>query len=387
MKSVAKIFIILALFCFTVTPSVYAITVSGSAPTVTVTIDGADATQNAAATLALQTALDAAFLAARTEANLELNKYDDQPKLAKGFANANIYAAQAATHQGFQDYSLFAVTTGIMFGVQLPSSDPGYYDKIDQKIEDEGDLYAGVGTGLSIANVGINAGFLYPGLYLSAKFGTIKLDGDSFSDDMEGSTMKSTLFAIGANYSWISTKSFLAGLVKWRGVSFGTGFLYNKNEIDVEVDVDPIDQPISGVSAGPHTLSGTLTMDPSIILGIHSSTYTIPFDVTTSVRLLWVLNFNLGAGIDFNFGSTDIIIRSDGSVTADIEDNPNVDIAMDPGTVSIDGSTKDEKPSFVHARITTGIGLNILPVKIDIPVIIYPFDSAVAVGLTAGVVW
>jgi len=385
MKLFVKIAVILAVICFPITSSLYAITLSGTAPTVnSVTILG---TPVPAAATALQLALDNAFDTAETEANLELQKYGDQPKLAKGFANANVYAAQAATHQGFQDYSIFAVTTGIMFGVQLPSSDPDYYDKIDKKIEDDGDLYAGVAAGLAMINVGVNAKFLYPGLYLSAKFGTLSMDGETFSNDLKGSTMKTTLFGIGANYTWISTKSLVAGLVKWRGVSFGTGFLYNNNKLDINVDVDPIEQPITGATYGIYTFSGNVIIDPSITLGVHSSTYTFPFDVTSSVRLLWVLNFNLGAGIDFNFGSTDIIAKSNGSVTADIPDTSDVVVDMSPGTVTIDGSTKDKRPSFVHARITTGIGLNILPVKIDIPVILYPFDSAFAVGLTAGVVW
>ena len=72
----------------------------------------------------------------------DLAKFETLPDLAKGFGNANIYAAQAATHQGFQDYSIFAVTTGFMIGVQLPSSDLNYYDDLDKKIEDEFKLQA-----------------------------------------------------------------------------------------------------------------------------------------------------------------------------------------------------------------------------------------------------
>ncbi|MBN2400916.1 MAG: hypothetical protein JXN64_00810, partial [Spirochaetes bacterium] len=144
------------------------LTVSGNAP---VTGDAG-----------LNAVLASQFAVIMDEAFDELVKFSNQPDLAKGFANANAYTAQAATHQGYQDYSLFAVTTGIMVAAQLPSSNKDYYDDLDEKIKDDGDLYAGVSAGLSIINFGLNAGFLYPGLYLNAKFGYFS--NDSLVDNL-----------------------------------------------------------------------------------------------------------------------------------------------------------------------------------------------------------
>jgi hypothetical protein len=390
MKSLLKIMLCGLVLCCLVS-SAWAATVNGTAPRInSITIGANTYGVSDPVVIALQTAINNAFddgagNGALPSANQELAKYHDQSDLAKGFGNANAYAAQAGTLQGYQDYDIFAVTTGVMIGAQLPSSDRKYYDDLDKKVKDKGDLYAGVGLAWSIINVGVNAGFLYPGLYLNAKFGYFS--NDSLVDNL---SVKTTLVGLGANYTWLQTKSLLAGFLKWRGVSFGTGFLYNRNEVDFKIELDPIREsvPIDLASVGgPNPMPGWVVIDPTILLGIKSNTYTIPFDVTTSVRLLWFLNFNLGLGIDFTYGSTDIKVKSHGSAYADIPDYGGASITSTPGNITVDGSTKNKKPSWIRERITTGIGFNIACVKIDVPVIIYPFDSALAVGVTAGVVW
>ena len=357
MKNLLSIFFIGVLVCFTAS-SAQALSVGGTAPT---TIDPA-------INLAIQTAFNTAL----ADANIELQKYDDQPDLARGFSNANAYAANAATLQGYQDYDLFAVMAGIMAGAQLPSSNKSYYDDLDKKVEEKGDLYIGASAALAL-NVGINAGFIYPGLYLNVKGGYFSKD-----DIKDKLSVENILLGVGANYSWLQTKSFLAGLFVWRGLSFGTGFIFNRSEVNLKIDLDPITENFAG---GGET--GTLTLDPSIKLGVKSTTYTIPFDVTTSVRLLWFLNFNLGAGLDFNFGYTDIIVKSNGNVSATVTGG----YTATGGNFTVDASTKDKHPSLIRPKIMSGLGLNISVVKIDVPVIIYPTDNAFAVGLSAGVVW
>jgi hypothetical protein len=383
MKCLLKI-LLCGLILFSSGSYVIAAVMTGTPPTVNrITISGTDYFIGSPEVTALQNAINSAYSTAEISANNELSKYHDQKDLAKGFGNANAYAAQAGTLQGYQDYDIFAVTTGIMIGAQLPSSDKSYYDDIDKKVEEKGDLYAGVGLGVSLINVGVNAGFIYPGLYLNAKFGYFS--NNSLVDNL---SFKSTLIGIGANYTWIKSSSLLAGFLKWRGISFGTGFLYNRNEIDLKIELDPIRQNIGNINIPP-IVTGDVIIDPSFKLGVKSNIYTIPVDLTTSVRLLWFVNLNLGVGIDFTYGSTDIIAKANGSVSTDIPNPsvPTVSTDISPGTVSIEGSTKDKKPSWVRERITTGIGFNISVVKIDVPVIIYPFDSAFAVGVTAGVVW
>ena len=310
MKSLFKICLCGMIFCVFLEP-IWAITIGGTAPTVNTGVPAVDILINAE--------LAAVFGDTSTpntvlyEANEELQKFSNQPDLAKGFANANAYAAQAGTLQGYQDYDIFAVTTGVMVGAQLPSSDKDYYEDLDKKVENDGDLYGGVSVGLTIINFGLNAGFIYPGLYLNAKFGYFS--NNSLVDNL---STKTTLAGLGANYSWIKTKSILAGFFKWRGLSFGTGILYNYNKTDFKIELDPIAETIDTSGFAGTVSSGSVVLDPSIKLGVESKSYVIPFDVTTSMRLLWFLNFNIGLGIDLVYGTTDINVKSDGNVYADL---------------------------------------------------------------------
>lgn len=344
-----------------------AATITGTAPTTT------DGTLNDALNTAFLDALYGAdhFADGFGGAEEILAKYKDQDKLARGFANANAYASQAATFQGYQNYSIFAISTGVMAGVQLPSLSKSYYDDIDKKLENEGDLYAGVGAGAAFVNFGVNAGFITPGLYLSAKFGsfTVKPDDDS--------KVKNTLVGVGINYNLVDGTG-LSGFFRWRGLSLGTGFLYNKSNVDYSVKVD---KQIESFDAAGYT--GNLILDPTVNLGLDVTTYTIPLDIVTSFQMLWLLNLTFGAGVDFTFGNSDIVLSSNGNVDVEFS---SASIAVTPGTVVIDGSTKNIKPSFVRPRLMTGIGFNFGPLKVDVPVYWYIATGA-AVGVTVGIVW
>ncbi len=376
------------IFCLWI-PTVQAITIYGTPPRITFTNVYGETNPAYLEDISneINEQLNASFEDALTEANGELARYNKQTKLAKGFANASVYASRSATHQGYQDYSLFAITTGAMLGIQGPSFNPDYYtDEMADRVEDEGDAYAGIGVGTSLLNVGLNASFITPGLFLNFKFGLFTLG--TFAD-IEEVSASNALFGLGASYTWIKTTSLLFGLFKWRGLSISSGLYYNRTNVDVIIELDEIEEEMSGFPVpGPdnNTIEGSVILDPSFKLGLQVDTVTIPIEINTSVRFLWALNFNLGLGVDFAFGSSNIILIADGDVTTDIGDGQEVSAKVTPGNLTIDGSTKGGSPSFMNPRITTGIGINILPVKIDIPIAVY-LDSGASIGLTVGVVW
>jgi hypothetical protein len=345
----------------------------------------------------LNATLDSSFKASLDTTRNQLKGFKDLTNLAQGFANANAYSMNSATLQGFQNYSLFAVATGLMVGVQAPSTSLSYYSKVAGDIKENGNIYAGLGVGASFLNVGINAKFIMPGLYLNAKYGALDLDIDDFS-------MKFSVMGLGFNYRLLDTKSFV-GLVKWRGISVGSGFYMQSDKINLLVKSDtvknsaPLRAQLIGNSTGADSLARASFMDqigytkanpnadialtPSFNMGLDVSTYTIPFDAVTSVSLLWGLfNLTAGAGVDLNFGSNTIILlgKSKATVSSD-----TTKATFSPANVSIDGTT-DNGPSFARFRVMTGVGMGLGPVKFDIPLIYYP-SSGVAFGLTAAVVW
>lgn len=299
--------------------------------------------------------------------------------------------------QGFQNYSLFAVATGFMVGVQAPSTSPTYFKHIGDDIKEKGDIYAGLGVGFSYLNVGINAGMLVPGLYVNAKYGAMERGIGDFS-------LKFQVMGAGANYKVFDTKS-LAGIVKWRGISVGTGVYMQSNGIDFEIEADtihndvPFREQLIGNSTGADSAGKAAFMDqlgytasnpdadlglvPKFNMGLNVSTVTIPFDAVTGVSVLWgTFNVTAGAGFDLNFGSSEIILK--GSSAATISSD-TTKVKFTPANVVIDGSS-DNGPSFARMRLMTGLGLGLGPVKLDIPIVYY-VASGFAFGVTAAVVW
>ena len=321
------------------------------------------------------------FYSAIDKANIELAKYHDQSQLAKGFANANLYSTNAATQQGYPNYGLFAITTGVMGGVQLPSFNPSYYDDIDKKIKDKGDIYAGVAASVALMNIGINAGFIVPGLYLNAKFGKFNSQWVYDSDDFDFNTM---IIGGGVTYSLIGESG--TSLFRWRGVTVGSGLLYQSTNVAYKVDLDKKTESFS-----KSVVSGVIIVDPSFKATLKMYTVSVPFEINTAIQVLWLLNFNLGAGFDLCKGNSDLVLKAAATATVDYLSSggmliPKSNYIVVPGMLYIDGSTLGEKPALTRFRIMTGIGFNLGPVKIDIPVIYY-LKTGGAVGLTVGFIW
>ena len=323
---------------------------------------------------AIGTVLAGPFSVLLAESQSKLNVFKDQEDLTKGFGNANAFSSHAGTFQGFQNYDIFAVGVGVMFGAQAPSLDPSYYipDNVKDDIREDGDVYAGFAGG-AVVNAGIHARFIATGLYFNVKFGQVEL-GDAENTFQ----YKNTTFGVGVNYGVIMPHGVLLGFLKWRGVSLGTGLTYQKNEVNYEVELQTVTQDVIGGLA-----SATLVMDPTVNLGVDMETYTVPLEVVTSFQLLWILNLSAGVGVDFIYGTSDLNVTAAGDVYLR---NLTGATLTSPGTIEINGSTKDVSPSTFRPKIMAGLGFSILMVKIEVPVVYYP-EAGAAVGLTASVVF
>ncbi len=395
-----------------------------SAPTITITApvitfsgnnallsgNGAqlDAALNAMFTGANKAQFDLAIANMQTQANTELGKYGSQEKLALGFANANNYSAQSATLQGYQGYKLFSLMGGVMIGAQLPSFNPAELTAIPDTIAEHPDIYAGFAPSLSF-NLGVHPsaiigifnkdlGKSLEKFYMNVKYGTLSY---TYPTAAQGDIKMNTVnFGLGLNYQWIAPgKSFLWGLAKWRGVNFGTGINYQSNKVTFSTDIAEISQAYSQTTpagalpaAQIGTVTTTLAGTPKVNLGLEMTTTSIPLEATTSIQMLWLLNLNLGAGVDLVFGKTDITADSGSSFTArDMTVSvagvtQTVHSTVVPGTIKLDASTKGINPSLARMRLMTGFGVQLGPVKIDVPIYYY-FNTGLALGVSAGIVW
>jgi hypothetical protein len=333
--------------------------------------------------------IDSIFGQAKIEIEKQIEGIDEKPeKFIQAWGNSSVFASHGATQRAYGGYKVFAFTVGPMVGVQLPSSPFTIADEfadITDKLNKERDLNAGLNPQLLTGQIGINMSkFLMDKLYLGLRFGYMNLDS---LDLIDGFSFNTTSFGIMANYQLIPQKK-LVDFLLWRGVNLGTGFIYQGTNIGYTIKMDPTGVYSAAVPS-ELSLAGVTGMDliiePSLSLDVDIKTFTVPLEISTSVRLLWFLNFALGAGVDLGYGTSDMKASMSGDVIIDVKGNAST-VTQTPGNVSVSAGG-DMSPSFFNPKLMTGVGITLGPVVIDIPVTWYFANEGYNVGVTVGIVW
>lgn len=314
------------------------------------------------------------------------NKYfsqmKDQNDLARGFGNANAITAQNGSIVGYQNYDLFCIMIGSMFGVSTPGYNSSEIESAFEDIPTEGDVYIGAAAGF-VVNVGLNSSFIFDNLYLNAKIGWFDYDQTIGETDF---SFSQKIFGIGATYSYIDEKS-LIGILKWRGITFGTGLTYVSNDLNVGLTNIPDQNGATiSVSGYPEYSGGVSVTDIVADLGIKSSALVVPVDINTAVTIL-ILNVGLGAGLDFIIPSSKIDVGGDANVHLT---GTLANAETEPGSVDVVASDSKNTAVFsdiVAPRLSASVGLNLWAVKLDFNGHIYPLSNTAALGFSAGVVW
>jgi len=255
--------------------------------------------------------------------------------------------AQSITNKGLgvsyaTDHSLFVVGGGLGVGLSSPSL---------TNIETNGGLPpVGLGVqGSVMAGISL-AKFPLPELGpIDPKRITLFVNYFGYSNDSLVSSLaiKTNTFGLHAQYKIISAKNIGGlGLLNWGGVAFTTGFDVSSNSLTYKVG-----QNITTTSGGQ---TYTWTPNSNSTLVLEANSFTIPLEVSTSIRLAYILSFFGGAGVDLNFGKSTIASNLNGPVTG----------AGVSGTASAaltGGETQN--PTFGHVRVFGGPQLNLVPLK------------------------
>lgn len=333
----------------------------------------------------LNSGLEVATALLETQINTELIPYIGQDLLASGFANAGATAAHVGTQRAFNDYKHFALTVGTGVALSAPTSDPALIDDAVLNIENDGDLYFGLATQPVAAALGINLGRFVNNLYGTIKVGYASIPSGMIADEFSFESMTAGFML---DYQLLETRRLPLGFLRWRGLTLGSGLIYQSNEAVFEIDfpIDPVTQPIDLSGAGGPTFDAELEVAPTLTLAATSDSWSVPIEATTGLRILWFFDLNIGAGVDLAFGSSAVdlditspVVVTDSSGAFDFVD----------GSVAVDAGTGGDGPQFVRPRLTGGVGLNLGPVKLDVPVMYY-FDedgNSALVGINVGIVW
>ncbi len=338
---------------------------AGNLSALTVSVDFGDATLNTTLAPLVENALET-----------EISKYDNMPKLAKGFGNANTYASHAATLRGYKGFDIFAIGAGSMLSVQAPSDDPMFFTELQDEL-DTGDIYAGVGGNPAVIQAGLNLGFIIDGLYISFKFGKFDYAIDRSDYSIE---YNSNLFGVLLNYQIFNEKSILARSILWRGLSLESGFIYSNNIVSFYKEL-PTQEVDNGIFYA--------TVDSSVDLVMDTKTVVVPIELYTSIRLLYILNIGVGGGFDYvPSGSTSFKLKSAGPIEiTDDSVGGLTGLVGRKGSVSIDAGTDPVEPDKFRPKLMANIGLSMGPIFIDVPATYYYTDNGYAIGISAGLAW
>ena len=369
-----KIFCIL--LAFSVSVSAFALEIGGEPPTYKAKTPG-NPTQEGLADL-VNTELASAFNSAKDDLNDTIGGMVNKPeKFIQAWGNSGIFASHGATQRAFGGYKIFTVTIGSMMGFQLPVSPFKIIDELEnvtQRLNKEGDIALGFNPQMFNAHIGFNMSFLVKNLYLGLRFGYLKLP-----NFIEGLSYDNGSVGFLVNYQLLPQIN-LFGVLAWRGINLGTGFIYQGTVLDYKIALSPISQSTGQVTGLNSSLN--LTIKPELVLNMDIKTYTIPIEAMTALKILF-LNIPFGLGFDIGFGKSDLKVGMNGDVIVDGL-NSNFLEKDDDGKLSISAGG-DMAPTALNIKLMTGLGFAAGPVIVDIPFTYYFRGNGFSIGFTAGV--
>jgi len=126
-----------------------------------------------------------------------------------------------------------------------------------------------------------------------------------------------------------------------------------------------------------------LVMDPRVAINIKVNTFTVPVEVITAIKIVFI-NIPFGLGFDIGFGTSELSAGMDADINAVNSTSSNLLSQDKPGSLSI-GIGKEMNPELFNFKLMTGIGFTLGPVLIDIPLTYYVANNGFNVGMTIGV--
>jgi hypothetical protein len=177
-------------------------------------------------------------------------------------------------------------------------------------------------------------------------------------------------------YNWVRPKRVGRGVLRWGGLDLGTGLKYNSFKAETRINQT---QSESTTIAPFGTV--TTSFDGTLALGASSYNFSIPIELSSSVRILWIWSLFAGVGADLNLGQTSSITSITGpiNVTGTGLTGVEADAFLDLGqTVS---------PVPVNARIFLGTGIEVIGVNVLVQVTQAVSGSLAGVSLGVRAFW
>jgi len=265
----------------------------------------------------------------------------DQSNYLKGMANAGVISqrglgADYASNIEYMSVS-FAAGIGADVGSNSASdllSGDADYDKI-----------RGVGAGSSVS-LSLNGGLF--GVKMGG-FDPRRLNVTAYylavdAPEKDGLSGKTSSIGVNFQYKMVPARQAVLGLFHWGGLDFTTGFERSSTELQF---VESLSQTVSQSGA-------TASFQGIATIGAEVTTYNIPVELSSNIRVFHVLSLFSGLGLDLSFGKAKSI--------ANLTGNVNV-TGGGTGEATLDLGTEDS-PSALGFRGFFGAQLNVTAIKL-----------------------
>jgi hypothetical protein len=222
-------------------------------------------------------------------------------KYADGIANSVALAPKGLDTDYANDFDLFLVGVGGGLAVDGDLSKP----ESASGVGFNGAILAGVPLKLlpvkKLGPVDLNKAQLFFSFF-----------SYSLNQKQDESEFTGKLNTMGAHvrYQLVDPKTVLPGyMLQWGGVHLHTGFQISKNKLGVESSIPDTETELDGAPGTTASFeNGTAEFT------IDTSTTSIPVELSTYARFLYVFTLYGGVGMDFNSGKTDIDFESGGDI-------------------------------------------------------------------------
>ena len=168
---------------------------------------------------------------------------------------------------------------------------------------------------------------------------------------------------------------WLNALFQWGGVDVTTGLERARLRLTLDGALNrdiPVGQSVPGASSPVVAVSsaGRFTID--------MQTFSIPVEVTTNIRLLYLLSLYAGFGFDWQLGGgSNLAVELDGGMIGRATGSDGQTMQVDLGTASVD-ATESVDPSPGRLRWLLGLQVNVWIIKVFAQLNIASQDPVIA---------
>jgi hypothetical protein len=231
---------------------------------------------------------------AKIETEINKDLPSGQPRrLMEGMANSSVMAGKGIGSDYASDMSVFLIGAGVGVGADMA------------KDRDTGSDLSGVGIAPGVM-IGFNLGFMDTARLLGMdtnrlnvyfNFMKYSLDRSINKEPGKESSAGLDMMALGTHfrYDWIRPRG--TKWLGWGGVKFHFGYEYNKTNIEFK---SQLRESVAETSSNGETISGTIRGNPSALIA--AKTHSIPLELSTDIRLLYILSLYGGVGADYSMG-------------------------------------------------------------------------------------